>query len=79
MITRYEDVHHEWHDADPESLAVVVDQLDADAALDTSVIEPVHVGGGAVVAGADVRDVQLVLHDGTELDIVPDPDRRRLP
>jgi 4-alpha-glucanotransferase len=67
---RYEDVDQVWHDADPSSLALVVDVLDADAAVPDGPVDPVVIGTARPVAvtGA-ITDLELTLADGTTVDL----------
>jgi 4-alpha-glucanotransferase len=67
---RYEDVDQVWHDADPTSLAMVVEVLDADAAVSDGPVDPVVIGAARpVTVSGTITDVELTLADGTSVDV----------
>lgn len=62
----YEDVDQQWHDADPRSLAAVVEVLEADVSAADGLIDPVVIGATRPIAvAAAVTEAELRLHDGT--------------
>jgi 4-alpha-glucanotransferase len=78
--TSYWDVTGQLHHAEEPTLRAVVDVLEADAAADSSrQLEPVMVAPTGPIPVGKLTDVQIVLADGTTIDVRPEHATAALP